>query len=43
VVQPDICVICDPDKLDELGVGASDLILKILSPGNNSKELRNKI
>jgi Uma2 family endonuclease len=43
VVQPDICVICDPGKLDELGcVGAPDLIVEILSPGNNSKELRNK-
>jgi Uma2 family endonuclease len=43
VVQPDICVICDPDKLDELGcVGAPDLVVEILSPGNNSKELKNK-
>jgi Uma2 family endonuclease len=43
VVQPDICVICDPDKLDELGcVGAPDIIIEILSPGNNTKELKNK-
>lgn len=43
VVQPDICVICDPEKLDELGcVGAPDLIVEILSPGNNKKELQNK-
>jgi len=43
VVQPDICVICDPEKLDDLGcVGAPDLVVEILSPGNNSKELRNK-
>ncbi|KEO73260.1 Uma2 family endonuclease [Anditalea andensis] len=43
VVQPDICVICDPGKLDELGcVGAPDLVVEILSPGNNSKELLNK-
>ncbi|SNS36097.1 Endonuclease, Uma2 family (restriction endonuclease fold) [Belliella buryatensis] len=43
VVQPDICVVCDPDKLDELGcVGAPDLIVEILSPGNNRKELQNK-
>jgi Uma2 family endonuclease len=43
VVQPDICVICDPGKLDELGcVGAPDLIVEILSPGNNKKELQNK-
>ena len=43
VVQPDICVICDPEKIDELGcVGAPDLVVEILSPGNNKKELQNK-
>ncbi len=43
VVQPDICVICDPEKLDPAGcIGAPDLIVEILSPGNNRKELRNK-
>ena len=43
VVQPDICVICDPDKLDEAGcIGAPDLVVEVLSPGNNKKELQNK-
>lgn len=43
VVQPDICVVCDPEKLDDLGcVGAPDLIMEILSPSNNRKELQNK-
>ncbi len=43
VVQPDVCVICDPSKLDELGcVGAPDIIVEILSPGNNTKELKTK-
>ncbi len=43
VVQPDLCVVCDPEKLDELGcVGAPDLIVEILSPGNNKKELQVK-
>jgi Uma2 family endonuclease len=43
VVQPNICVVCDPDKLDDLGcVGAPDLIVEILSPSNNKKELQNK-
>ncbi|TVP50371.1 MAG: Uma2 family endonuclease [Mongoliibacter sp.] len=43
VVQPDICVVCDHGKLDELGcVGAPDLIMEILSPSNNKKELQNK-
>ena len=43
VVQPDICVICDLSKLDDRGcVGAPDIVVEILSPGNNNKELRNK-
>ncbi|WP_209332799.1 Uma2 family endonuclease [Lunatimonas salinarum] len=43
VVQPDLCVVCDPEKLDELGcVGAPDLVVEILSPGNNKKELQHK-
>jgi len=43
VVQPDICVICDPLKIDERGcVGAPDIMIEILSPGNNRKELQNK-
>lgn len=43
VVQPDICVVCDESKLDERGcVGAPDLIVEILSPGNTKKEVKNK-
>jgi Uma2 family endonuclease len=43
VVQPDICVICDPAKLDEAGcLGAPDLIVEILSPGANKKDLKYK-
>ncbi len=43
VVQPDICVICDPAKIDRRGcIGAPDIVVEILSPGNNSKEMKNK-
>ena len=43
VVQPDICVVCDSDKIDEKGcLGAPDLVVEILSPGNNKKELKHK-
>ncbi|QOR74480.1 Endonuclease, Uma2 family (restriction endonuclease fold) [Cruoricaptor ignavus] len=43
VVQPDICIVCDPNKLDGKGcIGAPDLIIEILSPGNSQKELKNK-
>lgn len=40
VVQPDLCVICDASKLDDRGcIGAPDLIIEILSPGNSKKEM----
>ncbi len=43
VLQPDICVVCDLSKLDDRGcVGAPDIVIEILSPGNNAKELKNK-
>jgi len=43
VVQPDLCVVCDEDKLDERGCeGAPDLVIEILSPGNSQKELDKK-
>jgi len=43
VVQPDICVICDQQKIDKKGcLGAPDIVVEILSPGNNKKELKNK-
>ena len=43
VLQPDICVVCDRAKIDERGgIGAPDIVIEILSPGNNKKELKNK-
>ncbi len=43
VVQPDICVVCDLDKLDEKGCqGAPDLIIEILSSGNSRREVQDK-
>jgi Uma2 family endonuclease len=43
VVQPDIVVVCDQTKLDKRGcIGAPDIVVEILSPGNNKKELINK-
>lgn len=43
VFQPDLCVICDLEKLDDRGcLGAPDLIIEILSPGNSVKEMKNK-
>ena len=40
VVQPDLCVICDRSKIDKKGcIGAPDLIIEILSPGNSKKEM----
>jgi len=43
VVQPDICVICDPDKLDEQGCnGAPDWIIEIVSKGSSKKDAQIK-
>lgn len=43
VVQPDLCVICDIEKLDEKDcLGAPDLLIEILSTGNSKKEMRTK-
>jgi len=43
VVQPDLCVVCDLTKLDERGcLGAPDLIVEILSPGNSAREMKIK-
>jgi Uma2 family endonuclease len=43
VVQPDLCVICDKGKIDaQGGIGAPDLVVEILSPGNSKKEMKIK-
>jgi Uma2 family endonuclease len=43
VVQPDLCVVSDLSKLDDRGcVGAPDLVVEILSPGNSKKEMHEK-
>jgi Uma2 family endonuclease len=43
VVQPDICIICDENKLDEDGcLGAPDLIVEITSPSTIKKDFNEK-
>lgn len=43
VVQPDLCIVCDLEKLDEKGcLGAPDLVVEILSKGNSTKEMKIK-
>jgi len=43
VVQPDIVVVCDRNKLDERGCrGAPDLVIEILSPYTAHKDLNEK-
>ena len=43
VVQPDICIVCDPAKLDRRGcIGAPDMIVEILSPGNMARDAKVK-
>lgn len=43
IVQPDVCILCDTTMLDDHGiVGAPDLIVEILSPGNTKHDLDTK-
>ncbi|WP_341327670.1 Uma2 family endonuclease [Methylotuvimicrobium sp. KM2] len=43
VVQPDLCVICNPELLDSQGCnGAPDWIIEILSKGNAKREMKLK-
>ena len=43
MLQPDFCVICDKSKLNYRGcIGAPDLVIEILSPGNTIMELLHK-
>jgi Uma2 family endonuclease len=40
VIQPDLCIVCDASKIDSQGcIGAPDLMVEILSPGNSKKEM----
>jgi Uma2 family endonuclease len=43
VVQPDVLVVCDPDKIDEAGVrGAPDFIAEVLSASTAARDRRLK-
>lgn len=44
IVEPDISVICDPNKLTDRGcTGAPDWIIEIVSPGNSSHDYIRKL
>ena len=45
VVQPDIIVVCDPEKLsDPRSInGAPEMVIEILSPGNTKTETKHKL
>jgi len=43
VVEPDLCVICDLEKIRKFGcVGAPDLVVEILSPSTSQKDQKDK-
>jgi len=43
VVQPDICIVCDLEKLDDNGcLGAPDMIIEIISPKNSKRDTKDK-
>ena len=42
-MQPDICIICDPSKLDDDGcLGAPDMIIEIASPSTIKMDTHEK-
>lgn len=44
VVQPDILLVCDPEKIDDRGCkGAPDFIVEILSPSTAKKDMTFKL
>lgn len=44
MVQPDVLIICDPEKIRRFGVfGAPDFILEVLSPSTRKKDLTVKL
>ncbi len=45
VVQPDIIVVCDPEKLSDTRSisGAPEMVIEILSPGNTKTETKYKL
>ena len=44
VVQPDLVVVCDREKLDDHGCkGAPDLVVEVLSPGTAGKDMKIKL
>lgn len=43
VVQPDICIICDREKIDEWGcIGAPNMIVEVVSPSTAKKDFNEK-
>ena len=43
IFQPDLVVVCDPQKLKERGCyGAPDLVVEILSPSSAARDVRDK-
>ena len=43
VVQPDLCIVCDENKLDDKGCnGSPDLMVEIISPNNSKHDIHTK-
>lgn len=44
MVQPDVLIICDPEKIQRFGIfGAPDFVLEVLSPSTRKKDLTLKL
>ena len=43
VVQPDVCVICDPTKIEKRGcLGSPDFIIEVTSPSTQARDWKQK-
>ncbi len=43
VVQPDVIVVCDPEKIERRGIrGAPDLVIEVLSPNTSKRDWNEK-
>lgn len=43
MIQPDILIVCNRDKIKDHIVGAPDLVIEILSPGTRKKDMTIKL
>ena len=44
MVQPDVCIVCDPDKIKRFGIyGAPDFLVEVISPSTKKRDFTLKL